>query len=90
MNWQFKNIITKTINMEDATIQKPWIDTLFRRTKVVKLVSYLKLEFNIDFIHQEVSFCILKDTFLNVKITTVIVGNFETIQSINVTKEKQF
>ena len=76
--------------MEDATIQKPWIDTLFLRTKVVKLLSYLKLEFNIDFIHQGVSFCILKDTFLNVKITTIIVGNFETILSINVTKEKQF
>ena len=53
--------------MEDATIEKPWKDTLFRGTKVVKLVSYLRFKFNIDFIHQGVSFHILKDTFLNVK-----------------------
>ena len=53
--------------MEDATIQKPWIDTLFRDTKVAKLVSYLRLEFNIDFKHQGVSFSMLKYTFLNLK-----------------------
>ena len=53
--------------MEDAKIQKAWIDTLFRGTKVAKLVSYLRFKFNIDFIHQGVSLCILKDTFLNVK-----------------------
>ena len=53
--------------MEDATIQNPWIDTLFRGTKVEKLVSYLILEFNIDFKHQGVSFCMLKYTYLNVK-----------------------
>ena len=52
--------------MEDAAIQKPWIDTLFRGTKVAKLV-YLRLEFNIDFKHQRMSFCMLKHTFLNVK-----------------------
>ena len=54
--------------MKDAKIQNPWIDTLFREAKVVKLVSYLRLEFNIDFIHQAVSFCMHKDTFLNVKL----------------------
>ena len=53
--------------MVDATIQKPWIDTLFRGKKVTKLVSYLRLECNIDFKHQGVSFCMLKYTFLNVK-----------------------
>ena len=54
-------------------------------------MSYLRLEFNIDFINLGVSFCILKDTFLNVKITTIILGNFETILSVNVTKkENQF
>ena len=53
--------------MEDETIQKPWIDTLSCGIKVVKLVSYLRLEFNIDFIRQGVSFCMLKDTFLSVK-----------------------
>ena len=54
--------------MEDAKIYKPWIDTLLRNNrKVVKLVSYLRFEFNIDFIHQGVSLCMLKDTFLNVK-----------------------
>ena len=53
--------------MEEATIQKPWIDTLFRSTKVVKLKSYQRMEFNIDFIHQRVSFCMLKDSFLDVK-----------------------
>ena len=40
--------------MKEATIQKPWIDTLFRGTKVVKLVSYLRLEFNIDFISYKI------------------------------------
>ena len=39
-------------------------DTLFRGTKVAKLLFYLRLEFNIDFIYQGVSFCMLKDTFL--------------------------
>ena len=53
--------------MEDATIQKLCIDTLFRGTKVVKLMSYVRLEFNIDFIHQGVSCCMFNDTFLNVK-----------------------
>ena len=54
--------------MEDATIQKPWIDTLFRDTKVAKLVSYLRLKLNIDFKHQGVSFSMLKYTFfLNLK-----------------------
>ena len=53
--------------MEDATIQKLWIDTLFRGTKVVKLMSYVRLEFNIDFIHQGVPCCMLNDTFSNVK-----------------------
>ena len=61
----FSSIITK--KMEDATIQKPWIDTLFRGTRKVKLMSYIRLEFNIDFIHQGVSYCMLNDTFLNVK-----------------------
>ena len=39
-----------------------------RHTSVVqKLVSYLRFAFNIGFIHQGVSVCMLKDTFLNVK-----------------------
>ena len=49
--------------MEKANIQKPSIDTLFRGLKVIKLVSYLKLEFNIDPKHQGVSFCMLKKLF---------------------------
>ena len=53
--------------MEDAKIQKSWIDILFRSAKVVKLVSYLRFDFNTDFIHQEVSLFMLKDSFLNVK-----------------------
>ena len=53
--------------MDAAKTQKPRIDTLFHSTKVVKLVSYLSFEFNIDFIHRGVSLCMLKDTFLNVK-----------------------
>ena len=53
--------------MDDAKIQKPRIDTLFRCTKIVKLVSYLRFEFNIDFVNRGVSLCVLKDTFLNVK-----------------------
>ena len=53
--------------MKEAAIQKPWIDTLFGGTKVVKLVSYLRLEFYIDFKHQRMSSWMLKDTFLNVK-----------------------
>ena len=53
--------------MEDVKIQKLWIDALFRITKVVKLVSYLRDGFNTDFIHQGVSLCMLKDTFLKVK-----------------------
>ena len=42
--------------MEDAAIQKLWIDTLFRGAKIAKLMSYIRL-----------SFCMLNDTFLNVK-----------------------
>ena len=53
--------------MKDATIQKPWIDTLFRGTKVAKLVCYLTLQFNTDLKHQEVSFGMFKYTFLKVK-----------------------
>ena len=53
--------------MKEATIQKPWIDTRFGGTKVAKLVSYLRLEFFIDFKHQQMFCCMLKDTFLNVK-----------------------
>ena len=53
--------------MKDPKTQKPRIGTLFRSTKVVKLVSYLRSELNIAFIHQGVSLCMLKDTFLNVK-----------------------
>ena len=76
--------------MEDAKIQKPRrIDTLFRSTKVIKLVSYLRFEFNIDFTHRGVSLCMLKGTFLN-EITTITVGNFKTILSVNLTKEKRF
>ena len=37
--------------MEDPKIPKLRIDTLFRGTKVVKLVSYLRSQFNIDLIH---------------------------------------
>ena len=51
--------------MEDAKNRKPWIDAPFRETKLIKLVSYLRLEFNIDFIHQRGFFCMHKDTFLN-------------------------
>ena len=53
--------------MVDAKIQKTRIDTLLRSTKVAKLVSYLRFEFKIDFIHQGVSLCMLKNTFLNEK-----------------------
>ena len=76
--------------MEDAKTQKPWIDTLFRSKKVVKLVSYISLEFNIDLIYQGVSLCMLRDTFFKCEITTIIVGNFKSILSANVTKEKRF
>ena len=55
------------MKMEDPKIQKLRIDTLFRSTKVVKLVSYLRSQFNIDLIHRGVSHCMLKDTFLIVK-----------------------
>ena len=53
--------------MVDAKIQKTRIDTLLRSTKVAKLVSYLRFEFKIDFIHQGLSLCMLKNTFLNEK-----------------------
>ena len=53
--------------MKDANVQKPWIDTLFRGRKVAKLLSYLRFELNIDFIHQGVFLRMYKDTFLNVK-----------------------
>ena len=53
--------------MEEAAIQQLWIDTLFLGSKVVKLISYVRLEFNIDFIHQWVSSFMLYDTFLSVE-----------------------
>ena len=46
---------------------KELIDALLCGIKVVKLVSYLRLEFNTDFIHQGASLCMHKDTLLNVK-----------------------
>ena len=52
--------------MEVAEIRKPWIDALFREIKVIKSVSYLRLEFNINLIPQGLSFCMHKNTFLNV------------------------
>ena len=85
--------------MEDVKIRKPRTDALFRRTKITNLVSYLRLEFNIGLIHQGMSFCMHKHFFkcefkqahfFISKITTVIVGNFETILRVCVTKEKQF
>ena len=48
-------------------MKKLRINTLFRGTKVVKLMLYVIFEFNIDFIHQGVSYCMLNATFLNVK-----------------------
>ena len=47
--------------MEDATIQKLWIDTLFHGTKIVKLMSYIRLEFNTDFKHQGMSWYMLNE-----------------------------
>ena len=52
--------------MEDGKIRKPWIDALFLGRKVIKLVSYLRLECNIDLIYQGMSFYMHKDTSLNV------------------------
>ena len=54
--------------MQDAKIRKPRTDALFRGIKVIKFLSYLRLEFNIDFIHQGMYaqryFSKHKDTFL--------------------------
>ena len=53
-------------------------------------MSYVRLEFNIDFINQGVSCCMLNDTFFKCEIITIMVGNFETILSVNVSKERRF
>ena len=58
-------------------------------------MSYVRLEFNNDFIHHGVSmlmsrFLYAQWDFFKCEITTVTVGNFETILSVNVTKERQF
>ena len=71
-------------------IRKPWIDTLFRGTKVKKLVSYLRLEFNTEFIYQGMSFVYVQRYFLKCEITTIIVGNFEAVLSVSVTKAIDF
>ena len=81
--------------MVDAAIQKQWINTLFRGTKIVKLMSYVRLEFNNDFIHEGVSMSMSKFLygqwhFFKCEITTIIVGNFETILNVSVTKEREF
>ena len=55
-----------------------------------KICLLPRLEFNIDFIYQETSFCKHKDTFLKCKITTITVRNFDTILSASVTKEERF
>ena len=54
--------------------------------KLQKLISNVRLEFNIDFIHRGVSCCMLNYTFFKCEITTIIVGNFETILNVNLTK----
>ena len=96
INWQFDGLntsffsrITRIMKMEDPKIQKLRIDTLFRSTKVVKLVSYLRSQFNIDLIHRGVSLYAQRH-FFNCEITTIIAGNSKTILWVNVTKEKRF
>ena len=75
--------------MKDGKIQKPWIDTLLCGRKAAKLLSHLRFELNIDFIHQGVFLRMHKDTFFKCEIATIIVGNFETILSVNVSREKR-
>ena len=58
-------------------------------------MSYVRLEFNNNFIHQGVSMSMSKCLyaqwhFCKCENTAIIVGNFETILSVNVTTEIQF
>ena len=53
--------------------QMPCIKTLFRATKVKEVLSYIRLEFNINFILRGMSFCMRKDTFLKCEIVTSMV-----------------
>ena len=58
-------------------------------------MSYLRLEFNNDFIHQGVStsmprFLYAQWHFFKGEITAVLVWNFKAVLSVNMTKEKQF
>ena len=50
--------------MEDAKVQKPRIEALFCGTKVIQLLSYLRMKFKTDFIHRGVSSCIHREYFL--------------------------
>ena len=71
--------------MEDATIQKLWIDTLFRGTKVAMNVLR-KMEIWHGS-HTSTS-VLLYTQWHFFKCEIPIVGNFETILSVNVTKER--
>ena len=60
-HFPFFNGVWKVMRMEDA---KPWIEALFCETKVTKLLSYLRLKFNVDFIRWGVLSCMHKRSFL--------------------------
>ena len=51
--------------MDDAKVQKPWIEALFCGTNVMRLLSYLRLKIKIDFIRRGIPSWMHREYFLN-------------------------
>ena len=50
--------------MDDAKVQKPWIETFFCGTNVMRLLSYLRLTIKVDFIRWGVPSWMHREYFL--------------------------
>ena len=73
--------MTKAIKMDSAKVGKSWIETICG-IKHKKLLSYLRLEFNINFIQRRMSSnaSMYRENFLKFKMATIIVWNLRKCQ----------
>ena len=73
--------MTKAIKMDSAKVRKSWIETICG-IKHKKLQSYLRLEFNINFIQRRMpsNASMYRENFLKFKMATIIVWNLRKCQ----------
>ena len=72
--------MTKAIKMDSAKVRKSWIETICG-IKHKKLLSYLRLEFNINFIQRRMpsNASMYRENFLKFKMATIIVWNLRNL-----------